>query len=157
MQKTNAMRRLDTARIPYEVLTYPVDESDLSGTHIASVLHLPVNIVFKTLLTHADRGGYHVFCVPVDRELDLKKCAVIAGEKRLELIPVKELLPVTGYLRGGCSPIGMKKSFPTVIDKSAEKLDFFYVSGGLRGVQLKLQPKALAAFIGASFGDITLP
>ncbi len=156
MQKTNAMRRLDSAKIPYEVLTYPVDESDLSGNHIADVLGISRDCVFKTLLTHGAKCGYRVFCLPVEAELDLKKCAVLAGDKRVEMIPVKELLPVTGYIRGGCSPIGMKKAFPTVIDESALLYDEIYVSGGLRGVQLKLSPTALADFIGATLADITL-
>ncbi len=156
MQKTNAMRRLDAAKIPYRVLTYPVDENDLSGTHIANVLGIPCDCVFKTLLTHGSKCGYRVFCLPVAAELDLKKCAALAGDKKVEMIPVKELLPVTGYLRGGCSPIGMKKAFPTLLDESATLYDTIYVSGGLRGVQLELSPTALAAFIGASFADITL-
>ena len=153
MQKTNAMRRLDSARIPYEVLTYPVDENDLSGTHAADLLGIPYEQIFKTLLCHGDKCGYRVFCLPVAEELDLKKCAQIAGDKRVEMIPVKDLLPLTGYLRGGCSPIGMKKSFPTVIHESALLFDKFYVSGGARGVQIGLSPQALADFISASFAD----
>ena len=154
MQKTNAMRRLDTAKISYEALAYEVDESDLSGTHIASSLGLPCETVFKTIVTHGDRGGHYVFCLPVDAELDLKKCAVLVREKRLELIPVKDILPLTGYLRGGCSPIGMKKVFPTVIHESAMHLPHIHVSGGLRGLQLRIDPFALCTLIGASYGDV---
>lgn len=153
MQKTNAMRRLDAAHIPYQVLTYPVDENDLSGTHTADILGLPVDQVFKTLICHGEKCGYRVFCLPVAEELDLKKCAQIAGDKRVEMIPVKDILPLTGYLRGGCSPIGMKKAFPTVIDESAILYDIIYVSGGQRGIQIGLSPQALCDFIGASFAD----
>ncbi len=154
MQKTNAMRRLDAAKIPYEVFTYEVDESDLSGTHIAETLGLAPETVFKTIVTHGERSGYRVFCLPVMAELDLKKCAVIACDKRLELIPVKDILSITGYIRGGCSPIGMKKAFPTVIHDSAEALPFIHVSGGLRGLQIRIEPKTLARFISARFADI---
>ena len=153
MQKTNAMRRLDAARIPYEVLTYPVDETDLSGTHTAAILNLPVEQVFKTLLCHGEKCGYRVFCLPVAEELDLKKCALLAGDKRIEMIPVKDILPLTGYLRGGCSPIGMKKAFPTVIHESASLFDKIYVSGGQRGIQIGLAPDTLRDFICATYGE----
>ena len=108
MTKTNAMRQLDKAKIHYETLTYEVDESDLSGMHIVSQINIPAPQVFKTLVARGDKKGPCVFCIPVDQEVDLKKAAVVAGEKRVELIAVKELLGLTGYIRGGCSPIGMK-------------------------------------------------
>ena len=154
--KTNAMRRLDAAKIPYETAFYEVDESDLSGTHIAAVLALPdAGCLFKTLVTKGARGGYFVFCIPVEYELDLKRCAAAAGEKSVEMIPMKDLLAVTGYIRGGCSPIGMKKPFPTFIDESALLYDKIYVSAGQRGAQLILPPEVLADFVGASFADLT--
>ncbi len=154
--KTNAMRRLDAAKIPYETVSYEVDESDLSGTHIAEVLSLPdAGCLFKTLVTKGAHGGYFVFCIPVEYELDLKRCAVCAGEKSVEMIPVKDLLPLTGYIRGGCSPIGMKKAFPTFIDESALLYDKIYVSAGQRGLQLILPPSVLIDFVGAKTADLT--
>ena len=116
MTKTNAMRLLENAKISFDVAEYEVDESDLSGVHAAEVLGLDPDCMFKTLVCRDDKGGYEVFCIPVAYELDLKKCAVAAGVKRVEMIHVKELLPLTGYIRGGCSPIGMKKKYPTYID-----------------------------------------
>ena len=109
MTKTNALRQLEKANIKFDTIEYTVDESDLSGTHIADLLGIDPDCVFKTLVCADDKGGHHVFCIPVAYELDLKKCAVAAGVKRVEMIPVKELLPLTGYIRGGCSPVGMKK------------------------------------------------
>lgn len=150
MTKTNAMRQLDKAKIPYEVLTYQVDESDLSGLHLASQLNLPPHQVFKTLVARGDKHGPCVFCIPVDKEVDLKKAAIAAGEKRVELVAVKELLGLTGYIRGGCSPIGMKKKFPTFIEDTALTLDTITISGGVRGCQLCLCPKALMEFVQAT-------
>ena len=112
MIKTNAMRRLDAAKIKYEVKEYEVDENDLSGTHIAEQIGLPFTQVFKTLVAKGEKSGVVVFCIPVDREIDLKKAAVVTGNKKLEMLHVKDLLGTTGYIRGGCSPIGMKKKFP---------------------------------------------
>ncbi len=154
--KTNAMRRLDAARIAYETASYEVDESDLSGTHIAEVLSLPdAGCLFKTLVTRGKSGGYFVFCIPVEYELDLKRCASAAREKSVEMIPMKDLLAVTGYIRGGCSPIGMKKQFPTFIDESALLYDKIYVSAGQRGLQLILPPAVLISFVGAQTADLT--
>ena len=154
--KTNAMRRLDAAKIPYETASYEVDERDLSGTHIAETLALPdAGCLFKTLVTKGSRGGNFVFCIPVEYELDLKRCAAAAGEKSVEMIPVKDLLAVTGYIRGGCSPIGMKKQFPTFIDESALLYEKIFVSAGQRGLQLILSPGALMDFIGAKAADLT--
>ncbi len=154
MTKTNAMRLLETAGIPYETAEYEVDEDDLSGVHAANVLGLDPDNIFKTLVCRDDKGGYQVFCIPVAYELDLKKCAVVAGVKRVEMIHVKELLPLTGYIRGGCSPIGMKKKFPTYIDETAILYDVIYVSAGMRGHFLKLNPEALGAFVEAGFADL---
>jgi len=153
--KTNAMRLLDRANIPYEVAEYEVDESDLSGVHLAETLGIDVERVFKTLVTRGDKNGLHVFVIPAAEELDLKKCAAVTGDKRIEMIAVKELLPLTGYIRGGCSPVGMKKLYPTHIDELATLYDTVYVSGGQRGLQLILNPVALADYVGAVFADVT--
>ena len=154
MVKTNAMRQLDVAGIEYTTAEYEVDESDLSGTHAAELLGIDPDSMFKTLVCRDDKGTARVFCIPVALELDLKKCAQAAGVKRVEMIGVKELLPLTGYIRGGCSPIGMKKKFPTYIDECATLFDNIYVSAGMRGVQMCLSPIALAEFIEADFCDI---
>ena len=153
--KTNAMRQLDTAKIPYSVLSYPVDENDLSGTHVADTLGLDYQTVFKTLVARGDKSGILVLCIPVDRELDLKKAARVTGNKRIEMLEVKELLSATGYIRGGCSPIGMKKKYPTYIDKSALLYPTVAISAGVRGAQLWLSPSDLVAFVNATPEDIT--
>ncbi len=155
-EKTNAMRILEQAGIPFETLSYPVDESDLSGIHIAEELGLPAEQVFKTLVAKGTKNGYAVFVIPVAEELDLKKCALAAGDKRIEMIPMKDLLPLTGYLRGGCSPVGMKKPFPTFFDETATLFDQIYVSAGLRGRQFRLDPVALCEFLGGEFADLTM-
>ncbi|MBQ3637684.1 MAG: Cys-tRNA(Pro) deacylase [Clostridia bacterium] len=154
MTKTNAMRLLENAGIPFETGEYEVDESDLSGVHAAKVLGLDPDCMFKTLVCRDDRGGYQVFCIPVAYELDLKKCAAAAGVKRCEMIHVKELLPLTGYIRGGCSPVGMKKKFPTCIDETAVLCEKIYVSAGQRGLQLIVNPEALRSFLCAKFADL---
>lgn len=154
MVKTNAMRQLDVAGIEYTTAEYEVDESDLSGTHAAEMLGIDPYSMYKTLVCRDDKGSLRVFCIPVAMELDLKKCALAAGVKRVEMIGVKELLPLTGYIRGGCSPIGMKKKFPTYIDECATLFDKIYVSAGMRGVQMILSPTALADFIEAEFCDL---
>ncbi|MBQ5355445.1 MAG: Cys-tRNA(Pro) deacylase [Clostridia bacterium] len=154
MTKTNAMRLLENAGIPFETGEYEVDESDLSGVHAAKVLGLDPDCMFKTLVCRDDRGGYQVFCIPVAYELDLKKCAAAAGVKRCEMIHVKELLPLTGYIRGGCSPVGMKKKFPTCIDETAVLSEKIYVSAGQRGLQLIVNPEALRSFLDAKFADL---
>ena len=156
MQKTNAMRRLDTAGIAYETLTYTVDESDLSGLHIAEQLQFPPERMFKTLVAKGDKTGPVVFCIPVGEELNLKAAAVITGNKRIEMVHVKDLLPLTGYVRGGCSPIGMKKSFPTYVDESALLYDRITVSSGTRGAQLLLDRGALLQFIQAKTAPLTV-
>lgn len=157
MTKTNVMRLLDAAGIEYGTSEYEVDEDDLSGVHAAGELGIDPDIMFKTLVCRDDagKGGYHVFCIPVAYELDLKKCAHTAGVKRVEMIHVKELLPLTGYMRGGCSPIGMKKKFPTYIDETALLADKIYVSAGMRGEQIIISPKDLAEYTKAEFADLT--
>ena len=154
MTKTNAMRMLDRAKIKYDVLQYDYDESDLSGVHAAAALSLDPNQVFKTLVTRGGKNGLFVFCIPVGAELDLKKCAKCAGVKSLEMIHVKELTPLTGYVRGGCSPIGMKKRFKTVLDQSAADQAAILVSAGKIGCQVELAPGDLAGLVGAGFADI---
>ena len=154
MTKTNAMRRLDAAKIPYEVKEYEVDESDLSGVHIASQIGLPCEMVFKTLTAKGDKTGVIVFCIPCHKEIDLKKAAVVTGNKKVELLHVKDLLATTGYVRGGCSPIGMKKSFPTFIEQSALEHEKITVSAGIKGAQLLLKVSDLLQFVGAKVCQI---
>lgn len=154
MNKTNAMRLLDAARINYNAVEYEVDENDLSGIHIANQLGQDKECVFKTLVTRSNNGVYTVFCIPVAEELDLKKCAAASGHKSVEMIAVKELLPVTGYIRGGCSPIGMKKPFATYIDETAMLFDKIFVSGGKRGTQICISPENLIDFIGGKYADL---
>lgn len=147
---------LDRAKIPYEVLSYEYDESDLSGVHAAQALSLDPAQVFKTLVTRGGKGGVFVFCIPVGAELDLKKAARCAGVKNIEMLHVRELQGLTGYIRGGCSPVGMKKQYPTFIDASADMFGEIYVSAGLRGQQLKVSPRELKEFIGAQFAEVTV-
>ena len=155
MQKTNAMRRLDAAKIPYQILEYEVDENDLSGMHIAEQLGFPPEKMFKTLVAKGDKTGPLVFCIPVAAEIDLKRAAAITGNKKIEMIHVKDLLALTGYIRGGVSPIGMKKAFPTYVDESALQFEQITVSSGTRGAQLLLSREALIPFIGAKTADLT--
>ena len=155
MNKTNAMRLLDTAKIKYEVKEYEVDENDLSGTHIAEQIGLPFEQVFKTLVAKGENSGVVVFCIPVDKEINLKKAAVVTGNKKLEMLHVKDLLGTTGYIRGGCSPIGMKKKFPTYIDESAKNFQQITVSAGVRGAQLLLNVEELVKFVEAKICQIT--
>ena len=156
MTKTNAMRMLDAAKIPYEVLEYKVDESDLSGIHIAEQLGFPQEKMFKTLVARGDKTGPLVFCIPVAKEIDLKAAAILTGNKRIEMVHVKDLLGLTGYIRGGCSPIGMKKKFPTWIDVSALQFDEITVSSGTRGAQLLLNRTALLQFVQAKTAELTV-
>ena len=155
MTKTNAMRLLSAAGINYTVKEYPVDESDLSAVHAAEFLDIPAEQVFKTLVLQGASGSYTVCCIPAAAELDLKKAARAAGEKSIDLIPMKNIQTITGYLRGGCSPIGMKKQFPTFFDETALLFDAIGASAGERGVQVVLAPEELARFINAVFADLT--
>jgi len=156
MNKTNAMRILDKEKIQYVPYEYPVDENDLTGTHIADRIGLDRDIVFKTITARGDKNGIIVFCIPCAMELDLKKCARVTGDKRIELLPVKELLPNTGYIRGGCSPIGMKKLYPTFIDETCLLWDKITVSAGVRGCQLLLNPAELIKLVNAVAADLTV-
>ena len=152
--KTNVMRLLDAAKIAYEAKEYPVDENDLSGSHAADLMGVDHGSVFKTLVLWGEKTGYMVCCIPVDGEVDLKKAARAAGDKKVEMLPMKELLPVTGYVRGGCSPIGMKKRFPIYLDKSAGEYEKIAVSAGMRGVQVILSPADLGRYVGAEMADL---
>ncbi|MBO6301451.1 MAG: Cys-tRNA(Pro) deacylase [Ruminiclostridium sp.] len=153
--KTNAMRFLDKNKIPYEEQSYECDEF-VDGVTTANTLGQPLDMTFKTLVAHGKSGAYYCFLIPVERELDLKKAAKSVGEKSVELLHVKDLTAVTGYVRGGCTPIGMKKQFMTVIHSSAESLTEFYISGGRVGLQIKLSPSALVKAIRGRFDDILL-
>ncbi len=143
INKTNAARLLDKANICYELVPYEVDESDLSAVHVAEQLHEPIEQVFKTLILKGDRTGYFVCIIPGAEEMDLKKAAKISGNKNCDMIPMKELLSVTGYMRGACSPIGMKKHFPTYIDRTCLNFNVIYVSAGQRGLQIRIDPNYL--------------
>lgn len=151
--KTNAMRILDKKKIPYKVNYYECDEF-IDGVHIADKLSQPYEISFKTLVTKGKSGGYFVFALPVDKELDMKKAAKAAGEKSIEMVHVKDIKDLTGYIRGGCTAIGMKKQFPTTIDISAENFDEIIVSGGALGIQLMLSPQNLLKATGGKTADI---
>ena len=152
--KTNAMRILDRAKIPYEQFSYDTSDGHIDGISIAQKLNQNPDEVYKTLVTKGHSGNHFVFVIPVEKELDLKKAAKSVGEKNVEMIAVKDLLATTGYIRGGCSPVGMKKLFKTVIDASAESLDKMYVSGGRIGLQIHLSPKDLKNSVNAEFSEI---
>lgn len=152
--KTNAVRLVEQAGIPCREAFYEFDERDLNGMHAAEALNMPPEQVFKTLVARGERTGINVFCIPVCCELDLKKAAKAAGDKNMELIAVKELLPLTGYIRGGCSPVGMKKKFPTYVDETCILWEEIAVSAGARGHQLILDPEGLVRLISAELADI---
>ena len=155
MTKTNVMRLLEAAGIPYRTAEYEYDESNLSGLHAAEQVGMAPEQVFKTLVTRGDKNGINVFCIPVDMELDLKKAAVVSKNKKVEMTHMKELLGLTGYIRGGVSPIGMKKKFPTWIDESALQFERITVSSGTRGAQLLLDRASLLQFVQAKTADLT--
>ena len=154
INKTNVARLLDAAKVDSELIPYEVDESDLSAVHVAAQLGEDVERVFKTIVLHGEKSGYFVCVVPGEHEIDLKKAAKVSGNKKCELLPMKELLPVTGYIRGGCSPIGMKKHFPTYVHRSAEAFDYIYVSAGQRGLQVKLAPGDLLREARAEYAEL---
>jgi Cys-tRNA(Pro)/Cys-tRNA(Cys) deacylase len=153
--KTNAARLLDSHKIPYELIPYQVEETDLGAQHVADQLHEDIRQVFKTLVLRGDRSGYFVCVIPGAEEVDLKKAAKVSGNKKCDLIPMKELLPLTGYIRGGCSPIGMKKVFPTYIHSTATEFDYIYVSAGMRGLQFKIAPQDLILVTRATLSPLT--
>ncbi|MDE7365489.1 MAG: Cys-tRNA(Pro) deacylase [Ruminococcus sp.] len=151
--KTNAMRFLDKSKIAYTIQTYECEEF-IDGVHVAEKLNQPPDETFKTLIAQGKSGNYYCFLLPVAMELDLKKSAKSVGEKSVELLHVKDITKVTGYVRGGCTPIGMKKQFMTVIHKSAENLELFYISGGRIGTQIRLSPNELVKAMRGKFDDI---
>ena len=155
MTKTNVMRILDSAKIEYTPYEYVPDDNDLTGVHVAEQIGLCPDFVFKTLVARGDKYGLSVFCIPCAMELDLKKCARVTGDKRIELLPVKELLQNTGYIRGGCSPIGMKKSYPTYIDETCLLFDRITLSAGIKGCQLLLDREKIIDCFGFKVFDIT--
>ena len=152
--KTNAVRLVEQAGIHVREEFYEFDENDLNGNHAAEAIGKPAEEVFKTLVARGERTGINVFCIPVCFELDLKKAAKAAGDKNMAMIPVKELLGLTGYIRGGCSPVGMKKKYPTFIDETAQLYDEIAVSAGARGHQMLLNPEELAQLVAAKFVDL---
>ena len=154
INKTNVARLMDKAKVKYQLVPYEVDESDLSAIHVAEQLGEDVAQVFKTLVLHGDKNGYFVCVIPGDKEVDSKKAAKISGNKNCEMVAVKELLPLTGYIRGGCSPIGMKKHFPTYIHDTVGQFDYVYVSAGQRGLQIKLSPSDLIRESKAQTADL---
>ena len=153
--KTNAIRLLDQQSVPYSLHEYNVVDGQIDGVSVANKIGQPVEMVFKTLVASAGPGKAYVFLIPVDKELDLKAAAKSTGEKKVELIPVKDLLGLTGYIRGGCSPLGMKKLFPTFIDLSAKNLDEMIVSAGKIGMQIQLKPTDLIANTKGEFALIS--
>lgn len=156
INKTNAARLLDQAHVNYELVPYEVDENNLAADHVAQSLGEDINCVFKTLVLKGDRNGLFVCVIPGNAEVDLKKAARVSGNKKADLIPMKELLPTTGYIRGGCSPVGMKKPFPTFIHQSCQEHEFIYVSAGQRGLQFKIKPTDLVNFVKAQVTDVIL-
>lgn len=156
MNKTNAVRLLEAAGISFKTAEYEVDESDLSGVHAAESLGQPPEQVFKTLVLKGDKTGYFVCCIPAAEELDMKKAAKVSGNKKCEMLHVKDLLGVTGYVRGGCSPVGMRKKFPTYIDETALLFGEIAVSAGARGMQVILSPEDLTKFTSAETEKLTV-
>ena len=154
IEKTNAARLLDRAKIEYRLVPYTVDENNLAATHVAEELGEDIATVFKTLVLKGDKTGHFVCVIPGDKEVDLKAAARVSGNKKADLIPMKELLPTTGYIRGGCTPIGMKKPFPTFIHSTCLLYDTIYISAGVRGLQIAINPQDLIDFIFASVTDL---
>lgn len=155
MVKTNVMRLLEQAHIPFKAMEYEVDENNLAGEHVAEQIGMPPEQVFKTLVAKGEKKGIVVFCIPVNTELNLKKAATAIGDKKIEMLHVKDLLGTTGYIRGGCSPIGMKKKFPTYIDETAILFKEITVSAGVRGCQLCIPTEVLINYIEATICDIS--
>ena len=154
IEKTNAARLLDKVKITYDLIPYEFDENDLAAQHVADSLGQDIARVFKTLVLHGDKSGYIVCVIPGDKEVDLKALAKVSGNKKVEMIPMKDLLQVTGYIRGGCSPIGMKKRFPTYFHSTAIDHDRIYVSAGVRGLQIEIVPQNLITFVQATVAEV---
>jgi len=155
MKKTNAVRILDRLKTYYELIEYQVDESDLSAIHLAETAGIPIDQVYKTLVLEGDKNGYFVCIIPGGGEIDLKKAAIVSSNKKVAMIKMKELEPLTGYIRGGCSPLGMKKPFPVFIDQSAFGYDLIYISAGMRGMQIRLSPSDLLRACNGKKGAVT--
>ena len=153
-EKTNAARLLDKAKIPYNLIPYEFNENDLAAQHVADSLGQDIATVFKTLVLHGDKTGYIVCVIPGNMEVDLKALAKVSSNKKVEMIPVKDLLQVTGYIRGGCSPIGMKKRFPTYFHSTAADHGKIYVSAGIRGLQIEISPKDIISFTQATLAEV---
>jgi len=154
MAKTNVIRIIETAGVNYTTQDYEVTEDDLSGETVAKKIGVDPESVFKTLVTIGDKNTHFVFCIPVTTELNLKKAAAASGNKKIEMLKMKDLLPLTGYIRGGCSPIGMKKKFPTYIDETAQLFDNIHISAGIRGTQVCLSPDSLISLIDGFYADL---
>lgn len=154
IEKTNAARLLEKAGVPYKLIPYEFDENDLAAQHVADSLGQDIARVFKTLVLHGDRTGHVVCVVPGNAEVDLKALAKASGNKKVEMIPMKDLLSVTGYIRGGCSPVGMKKRFPTYFHTTALDFETIYVSAGVRGLQIEIAPADLIGFVGATVASV---
>ena len=154
IEKTNAARLLDKAKISYNLIPYDFDENDLAVQHVAECLNQPVERVFKTLVLHGDKTGHIVCVVPGNSEVDLKALAKASGNKKVEMIAMKDLLAVTGYIRGGCSPIGMKKKFPTFFHTTITEFETVYVSAGVRGLQVEISPSDLVGYTGGTVADV---
>ena len=154
IDKTNAARLLDRTKIAYELVPYTVDEDNLAATHVAEELGEDIATVFKTLVLRGDRAGLFVCVIPGDKEVDLKAAARVSGNKKADLIPMKELLPTTGYIRGGCSPIGMKRPLPTFIHATCLQFERIYISAGVRGLQIAIAPKDLIDYVGATVAEL---
>ncbi len=154
MPKTNAVRILETNKIEHTLHNYEVNEDDLSGTTVAAKIGAKAETVFKTLVAYGDKNGINVFCIPVTEELDLKKAASASGNKKIEMVKVKDLFSLTGYVRGGCSPVGMKKNYPVFIEETSQLFDKIYVSAGVRGTQVCLSPSSLCSVTDAVFADL---
>ena len=154
IEKTNAARLLDKAGVSYKLIPYEFDENDLAAQHVADSLGQDIARVLKTLVLHGDRTGHVVCVVPGNAEVDLKALAKASGNKKVEMIPMKDLLSVTGYIRGGCSPVGMKKRFPTYFHTTALDFETIYVSAGVRGLQIEIAPADLIGFVGATVASV---
>lgn len=153
-EKTNASRILEKQKIPFDLIEYPVDPEHLDAQHVADALGQNIETVFKTLVLHGDKLGYFVCVIQGDKEVDLKKAAKISGNKKVAMIPMKDLLPLTGYIRGGCTAIGMKKNYPVFLDKNALIHEKIHISAGKRGMQIKLSPDDYIKVTGANIGDL---
>ncbi|WCN37979.1 Cys-tRNA(Pro) deacylase [Aneurinibacillus uraniidurans] len=154
-QKTNAVRQLDQNKIPYELRTYTVDESDLSASTVAAKINFPLPQVYKTLVARGDKTGVLLACIPGDKELDLKALASLSSNKKVEVVPLKDVQPLTGYIRGGVSPLGLKKKYPFFLEEAALSFDTISISAGVRGCQVLLNPQHLVSLTRAACGSIS--